>query len=962
MQPPIQIAVLGHLEVKVNGQVLKVKSERERTVLAMLALNRGRPVSDELLIDAVWGERPPRTVRNQLAICVSTLRKLAPAAEGPFIERVAPGYALRVQDCEIDLDVAKEGIRRARAAQEAKRHLEAIREFRSVLDLWRGPALSNVGSDLVEMERRHLDEWHTSIKEECLGLEVASGQYRETISELTELVTDAPYREEPRSLLMRALHGAGRKADALRVFEEGRRFLQEELGLDPGTELRKTHEMVLRDEVTTLVTTEPERPESPWGAERSFSAAEHGWQVHQLPPAPAGFQGRDVELRQLFEEFELRSRAGLAPCVMVTGMGGVGKTTFATHAAHRLCEEYPDGQLYIDLQGFTEGTEALSASEALDIFLRSLGVPKEYIPDALEARSSLFRTCLTGRRMLLLLDNASRSDQIRALLPGTTDCAVIITSRNHLSDLSVLFGVGHIRLSTLDREGAIAVLREALDTRTHKDDDLDRVAELCDGLPLALRIVAARVGPQRGWSLSTVVRRLTDEQRRLSELNQSGVNFTASLSMSYDTLSPTAARLLSRISLLNTPEFPDWCAAALLNTDVLDGQDILQELIDAHLIEVVGEDELGLIRYRTHDLVRLYVKGKAGADSEEERSAAVFRVLHGWLCLAEDAYRRESGDGQFALRGNFERWVPSGTDSGEIQKDPLRWLLVERRSLSSAIYQSVTLGDDELAWHLALLAKRAYAAHSRFDEWRQTHEHVLDATRASGNRRGEAAILHSLAQLSSVSRPGDEGWRTLDLLTEALTTFTEIGDGQGRGVTLLEMAKEQRRSGEIDAALDSCRLAQRLLREAGDGTTEALALHEEADLLRRSGRIREAQASVIELRRQERDLPPRLHPLLLRQTARLYMEQGRLDDATEALTQALDLVQASGDVAGRASLFHLLGRVAWRTGAVDDAQSHLDQAMKLSQQVGIRSFYEQAAWSLERVLAGLDPSDPSPPK
>ena len=192
MQPPIQIAVLGHLEVKVNGQVLKVKSERERTVLAMLALNRGRPVSDELLIDAVWGERPPRTVRNQLAICVSTLRKLAPAAEGPFIERVAPGYALRVQDCEIDLDVAKEGIRRARAAQEAKRHLEAIREFRSVLDLWRGPALSNVGSDLVEMERRHLDEWHTSIKEECLGLEVASGQYRETISELTELVTDAP--------------------------------------------------------------------------------------------------------------------------------------------------------------------------------------------------------------------------------------------------------------------------------------------------------------------------------------------------------------------------------------------------------------------------------------------------------------------------------------------------------------------------------------------------------------------------------------------------------------------------------------------------------------------------------------------------------------------------------------------------------------------------------------------------
>src|SRR5699024_5658902 len=317
---------------------------------------------------------------------------------------------------------------------------------------------------------------------------------------------------------------------------------------------------------------------------------------------------------------------------------------------------------------------------------------------------------------------------------------------------------------------------------------------------------------------------------------------------------------------------------------------------------------------------------------------------------------------QFALRGNFERWVPSGTDSGEIQKDPLRWLLVERRSLSSAIYQSVTLGDDELAWHLALLAKRAYSAHSRFDEWRQTHEHVLDATRASGNRRGEAAILHSLAQLSSVSRPGDEGWRTLDLLTEALTTFTEIGDGQGRGVTLLEMAKEQRRSGEIDAALDSCRLAQRLLRAASDGTTEALALLEEADLLRRSGRIREAQASVIELRRQERDLPPRLHPLLLRQTARLYMEQGRLDDATEALSQALDLVQASGDVAGRASLFHLLGRVAWRTGAVDDAQSHLDQAMKLSQQVGIRSFYEQAAWSLERVLAGLDPSDPSPPK
>src|SRR5699024_10271567 len=434
------------------------------------------------------------------------------------------------------------------------------------------------------------------------------------------------------------------------------------------------------------------------------------------------------------------------------------------------------------------------------------GVPGDQVPSNVTERTARFRSEVSGKRVLIVLDNAHSSDQVRSLLPGDPHCATVITSRHSLDGLAVLEGITYLMLNTLDSDDSILLLKKALGPHTPSSDSLAELAALCEGLPLAMRIASVRVASNR-ISLPSLVRRLRVENRRLAELSRGEVRLNANFEISYDSLSERAAYLLSSLGLLRATDLPEWVAGVLLPKDPVAAQDALQELLDAHLVETGGEDELGQIRYRVNDLVRIYAQSRFQAGREDEERV-LERYFGGWLYLLRSAYTEGS-----QLRGDAPDHCPDL--DGTVLSDPIMWQVVERRVLTEAVVQACDHGFDELAWEAAALRVPAFRRFSLTDEWRATHERVLATVRAAGNARGEAAVLWGLGQLSGFV--GDMGE---DHYHDALKIFIRLGDDHGHGRVLAHSPVEQRSQGRTAEALASYEQALSALRSAGDVETE----------------------------------------------------------------------------------------------------------------------------------------------
>ncbi|MFB9904461.1 AfsR/SARP family transcriptional regulator [Allokutzneria oryzae] len=697
----LDFTVLGPLEVASGGVAVPISGQRQRTVLAMLLLSPGRVVSVDSLVEAVWDDRPPATGRTQIAICVAGLRKTfkaAGCADDVIVTR-APGYLLLPEGHRIDALEFERRIDEAQRLEQQGRAGDAARSFAAALGQWRGPALSGVTGRFVEPAAARLEELRLTAYEQSTALRLAAGEHRELIGELTGLVKQHPLREQVRAHLMLAQYRSGRRAEALESFREGRALFVDELGLEPGKVLRELHDAILCDDP---VLTPVVQDLAPVAVEARVVPA-------QLPPSTTRFAGRQAELSTLNGLLSLSDNGSALPVGYITGMPGIGKTELALQWAHRVAARFPDGQLFVDLCGYDRDRAPLSSLDVLAGFLRALGVTDAGIPVELSERAALYRSLLGGKRVLVVLDNAASYAQVRPLLPGDGDCCVLVTGRDQLSELLGGPGSVRLRLGRLGAEESAELVRRVAAPGGGGDPaDAVRIAELCAGLPLALRVATARLLSKPHWNLAHLVRLLEDRRRRLDELSvgeRGGLR--AAFEPSYHRLSPDAARLFRRIGVLDVPHFAAWAGAALLDCGVPEAEKLLEELLDAHLLEVQLSEVDGSVRYRVNPLLHVFANECAIIEENPgERSAACERAFGAWLDLASAA--RESAMGAFAPPGRVATWF-SPEEVGELAGDPARWMRTERHAVLAVVRQSMRMGLVLLAWNLATCAQAVLA-------------------------------------------------------------------------------------------------------------------------------------------------------------------------------------------------------------------------------------------------------------
>lgn len=611
----MHFGLLGSVEaIDDQGLEYQVSAAKQRVILAVLLLAGGTAVSGERLIDDLWPDGPPRNAEAAVRLYVARLRR----ALGPGGSRITggrPGYRLTLQEND-RFDVAQAETMFAQAAREARdeRPESAADLLGRALALWRGPALADVPSPSVRnRELPRLAELETAIAEaRCEAL--LDGRHAahpsEAISELQALITRNPLREHLHGLLMLALHRAGRTAEALDRFGDLRKVLAEELGIDPSQEIQELHRAILAKDPALAP---PSHRPGPLDVGHGVMTGRN-----DLPADIADFRGRQEEIR-ILKSVVGRSRTALPICA-IDGMGGVGKTTLALHAAHALADRHPDACLFLDLHGHSPDRRPLTSAEALGHLLSAVGCAARDIPADQDERAATWRAALAERRVLLVLDDAVGPQQIRPLLPGAPSCCVIVTSRRRLIGLPA---TRVISLGTLPPAESVELLASiaGLERVAAEPDAAADTARLCGHLPLALRIAASRLRSRPAWTVAHLARRLADERERIEELNRDVSGVAATFTTSFEELPEPARKTLVKsglLPLLPGRTFDVQLAAAAAGQDVAATEEALEYLVDMHLVE---PDTPG--RYRLHELVRALVRHQVATSAARPLLRAV---------------------------------------------------------------------------------------------------------------------------------------------------------------------------------------------------------------------------------------------------------------------------------------------------------------------------------------------------
>ncbi|MGL5859153.1 MAG: BTAD domain-containing putative transcriptional regulator [Angustibacter sp.] len=590
--------LLGNLEVRgPDGRLVPVGRRKQRILLAMLLVRANSVVRVDEISDALWGQRPPSSARANLHSYVCGVRQILARAvpAGPVrLVRRPGGYRLDASPGECDLTRFEVLAAEGRQALGEGRYAQAAERLTRALSLWRGPFLEDLAEFAwVEPHESRLSETRLSVIEDQGDARLALGRHVDLVVELAATTAAHPLRERLWGQYIRSLQLTGGRARAVSAYHELRTLLNDELGVEPSQALQQLYRDVLDDVVDN---SSPDQV--------SASAAPPPCPA-LLPSTVADFTGRRQELQHLCDLLTPGSPMGALTVAGITGMAGVGKTALALHAAHAISSTYPDGQIYVDLAG-TDATP-VDPAEVLGRFLRVLGVPGQAVPEDPDERLALYRTVLSGRRVLVVLDNASTEQQVRPLLPGTGTCAVLLTSRSRLSGIEA---VRWVDLDVLPADDASQLLRRIVND-ARLDEEADQVAaivQVCGALPLALRIAGARLTCRPGWMLRHLTAALGDEQRRLDWLEVGDLRVRASLGSSYDGLNSSAQRLLRSLSILEVPDFASCLATTSSDSSPERTAHDLDILVDAHMLAVAGTDHTGQVRYRFHDLVRLFAR------------------------------------------------------------------------------------------------------------------------------------------------------------------------------------------------------------------------------------------------------------------------------------------------------------------------------------------------------------------
>ncbi|MCZ4120002.1 AfsR/SARP family transcriptional regulator [Streptomyces sp. H39-S7] len=674
----MEFRLLGSVAVVTENGDVALGPAKRSSLLAMMLLRPNTPVNVGRLIDALWEDEPPAHAKTVLQGHVSRLRAVlaehGAAAYGIELTTHGTAYTLQLPESLVDAHrfeelVALAGVQR--------RPADTVRMLREALSFWQGPALTGtVQSRPLEAAAGGLEERRLASVE---ALAHAYGQLGEHGRAAAVLRTEAvahPLRETLAAALMLALGRSGRQSDAIGWYHRTRRLLAEELGVDPGEALGEAYATLLRSAEPTPA--QRPAPQAPVAI------------PEQLPRQPRGFTGRDDELAALARA----AVAGDAPVCLVTGPAGVGTTAFAVHWAYDRRADFPDGRLFADLRGFSD-TPAPEAGSVLREFLLALGTPAQRMPETADAMGALFRSLTADSRLLVVLDNARSSEQVRPLLPGGDRCTTLVTSRDRLGGLIASDAARPVPLGLLPPADSVALLRSVLGAErvAAEPEAAARLAGLCDGLPLALRVTGARLAERPQWTLDAMVGELADEQGCLALLNIEDTGVSAALRLTMQQLPEPAARLFRAIGLHTGSDLDRFAAAALAGTSPAQASADLDRLAAAHLLT---ESVPG--RWAPHDLVRLYARHLAPqADPQGLR-----RLLDHYLYtgLAADAAAEPGSQPCYALPRDFLR--PPATREFEDRAAALAWYEAERPALEGAVAAAAALGLHDRAWRLAL--------------------------------------------------------------------------------------------------------------------------------------------------------------------------------------------------------------------------------------------------------------------
>jgi DNA-binding SARP family transcriptional activator len=823
----MDVRILGPFEVYGAGRLLALGGTQQRAVLAMLALRLDEVVSTDFLVDGLWGDRPPATAVNIVQVYVSRLRKALQVRQEPgwagtaMLQRRGPGYVLELDPEQLDLHrferLAREGARALNSAP-----ARAASTLQEALALWRGRPLAEFAdAPFAQAEIPRLEQQRLNALETRLAADLALGRHGEAVGELQALVARWPLHEGLHGLLMLSLYRSGRQAEALGVYQRMRHRLADEFGVDPGGPLKQLHQRILRADPTLILTaTATATATATMGG--GPSAPEQGRVPRQLPAPVRHFTGRTAELAAL-DALLVEATAAGAPVIIsaIAGTAGTGKTALAVYWAHRIADRFPDGQLYVNLRGFDPGGQPMAPAEAVRGFLGALAVPPEHLPVDLDAQAALYRSRMAGKKMLIVLDNARDTAQVRSLLPGTTGCLVLVTSRNQLTGLIAASGAQPLNLDLFTQVEAEELLsRRFGPSRIAAEPEATReIITSCARLPLALTLVAARAAAQPTFPLAGLAAELRDAHARLDALaGQDGpaADVRSVFSWSYRQLSGPAARLFRLLGQHPGPHVTVAASASLAGLPLSQVRPLLAELTGAHLL---AEPTPG--RFAFHDLLRAYATELALAvDLEADRHTAIQRLLDHYLHTGHAATR-------------LLCWINVPIDLPGQQpgvtlvdladaRDALAWFDAEHPVLLAAIDLAASAGFDTHAWQLGWSIETFLDWRVHWHDWVAVGRTALAAGRRLADPLPQAVAHRSLAgayvQLGRYDEVAEHTRLSLDL-------FKELDDPVGQAHTHLNFTQALEQQGCIAEALHHAEQALQLFRAVGQREGQARALN-----------------------------------------------------------------------------------------------------------------------------------------
>ncbi|MFF0270907.1 BTAD domain-containing putative transcriptional regulator [Kribbella sp. NPDC004536] len=927
MTDDLRLDLLGPLRGWVGDRGIELGPLRQQALLAVLALRTNQVLSADELVELVWNDAPPGSGSRIVAPYVYRLRQLLP--KGVLVSS-REGYSLRLGA----LDVARfeELVSAAHATDDLDVRAARLAE---ALALFKGEPLAGLPGHYLGVERLRLAERRLNVLAERIEADLERGRYGDLVPELVALVEADLLREQFAGQLMLAYWRSGRSSQALETYARTRQELIDQLGVEPGPALRAIHERILRNDEQLA------RP-----AVRD-----------ELPYDGAAFVGRDAVLQQVVRALSTEGPAVVA----IDGMAGVGKTALAVRAARQLADVYPDGRLFIDLHGYTPGHEPVSALHALDRLLRTLSVPADRIPADLEERAALWRSELSRRRILVVLDNAPDSAAVVPLLAGSPRCGVLVTSRRQLTGLDA---TARLALDVLDPADAQQLLSEIVGPeRTADPAAAARVVSQCGHLPLAIRVAGSRLRHRPSWTVEHLSRRL--EVRRLAELSTDSGGVSPAFALSYKHLPPDQQRLFRLLGAMTGQDISPYAAAALAQVDVFEAEDLLEQLVDANLLL-----QLRPGRFQFHDLLRQYARTLPAEPD------AVRRLLDYYLHATAAASTAIFSSQLQPLPEPAPVRLPEFASAA----DGLEWIDSEGANVLATIRFAASSGAVEHAWRLGLSVASCFFQRRQVDEMEEALELAL---RAAPDASTRARVLLSIGSLGRYRRGAEASLRTLQEARELLADdadlvlrarlLASIGYSLAKlrpdleAIAVLQEALEvARRSGAVDIASrvlayigvtygDRREFAEALTAyeeslALGDPAVRAEVLNGIGECLLELDRVDEALAALTTAR--DLGVERRADYSLIYTYAFLgtaYARQKQWVEALDVGRRSLALALESDSKQSQQNAHLRLAETLLNKGDLTQARPHFARALELALAEGPEANVQRAADGLERT-------------